>query len=190
MQAIEPLLEGAVRSEPDGLDALLRATRPLVFRWALVRMADRDDAEDLTQRVLLRVTANLHAFEGRARFTTWLYRVTMNAAAELERHRGFLRRLQQRWRAQARNEAIAWPDPLAELDDRQLRRHLEDMLLRLPRAQRQAFDLIDLQGLSAAEAGEMLSMRPGTLRVNLVRARRAMRRHMLRLGYGSQGEEA
>jgi RNA polymerase sigma-70 factor (ECF subfamily) len=188
MQAIEPLVAGAIRSEPDGLEALLRATRPLVYRWALVRTGDPDDAEDLTQRVLLSVSTKLPAFEARARFTTWLYRVTQNAATEMERRRGFLRRLQQRWRAHALIEAEAARDPLDEVGSEQLRRNIDFLLRRLPLAQRQVFDLIDLQGFAPAEVAEMLSMKPGTVRVNLLRARRAMRRHMLQQDFASPGE--
>jgi RNA polymerase sigma-70 factor (ECF subfamily) len=179
IEAIEPLVAGAVGSSPEALDALLRATRPVVYRWALVRTGDEDDAEDVTQRVLVRVAANLHAFEGRARFTTWLYRVTMNAAAELSRQRGFLKRLRERWQNQLMAQQAVLPDPLATVQGERLRKAIEALLHRLPVTQRIAFDLIDLQGYSPSDAAQMLDIRDGTLRVNLLRARRTMRRLML-----------
>jgi RNA polymerase sigma-70 factor (ECF subfamily) len=179
IEVIEPLVSGAVGSSPEALDALLRATRPVVYRWALVRTGDADDAEDVTQRVLVRVAANLHSFEGRARFTTWLYRVTMNAAAELNRQRGFLNRLRERWQKQLLAEPAVVPDPLALVQGERLRKAVEALLHRLPLTQRVAFDLIDLQGISPGEAAQMLDIRAGTLRVNLLRARRTMRRMML-----------
>jgi DNA-directed RNA polymerase specialized sigma24 family protein len=53
------------------------------------------------------------------------------------------------------------------------------LLCTLPTSQRCAFDLVDLQGFAPVDAARMLGLRPGTLRVNLLRARRAMRGRML-----------
>jgi DNA-directed RNA polymerase specialized sigma24 family protein len=71
------------------------------------------------------------------------------------------------------------PDPLALVQGERLRKAVEALLHRLPLTQRVAFDLIDLQGISPGDAAQMLDIRAGTLRVNLLRARRSMRRLML-----------
>ena len=56
--------------------------------------------------------------------------------------------------------------------------------------QREVFDLVELQGLKPIEAADLLEMNPNTLRVHLLRARRAMREEMLSQGhrYGNAGE--
>src|SRR5918912_942469 len=95
-RAAEPLeaLAARARSGDEGAFASLAgAVRDQVRRWALVRTGDPDDAEDVAQDVVIRVHRGLARFEGRARFTTWLYRLTANAAVELGRGHGRRARL-------------------------------------------------------------------------------------------------
>jgi len=172
------LTESAVQPDRERLEHLLATSRPLVYRWALVRSGDADEAEDITQMVMLRVHAGLDSFRGDARFTTWLYRVTANTAIELERKRGVLARLRQQW---SRRQSVTSGDrdPIDVIDDERVRDRIDRLLYALPTGQRCAFDLVDLQGCTPADAAHMLGIRPGTLRVNLLRARRALRRSML-----------
>lgn len=170
---------GRHEAEQGEIESLLRTARPLVYRWALIRTGDPDEAEDIAQAVLLRVHAGLHNFQGRSRFTTWLYRITANTAAERERQRGVLQRLRERW--SRRERAVTWTetDPVAALESARVRRLIETLLTELSTMQRAALDLVDLQGFSPTEAAAMLGIRPGTLRVNLLRARRRLRRRLL-----------
>jgi RNA polymerase sigma-70 factor (ECF subfamily) len=170
--------ESAVQPDRERLEHQLAAARPLVYRWALVRSGDADDAEDITQMVMLRVHAALDSFRGDARFTTWLYRVTANTATELERRRGVWHRLRQRW-SQRQPVTTDERDPVDTIEDARVRDHIVTLLLELPASQRCAFDLVDLQGCSPADAAAMLGIRAGTLRVHLLRARRALRRRIL-----------
>lgn len=61
---------------------------------------------------------------------------------------------------------------------------IRTLLVELPPAQREIFDLVDLQGLKPSEAAGLLEMNPSTLRVHLLRARRRMRSEMLGRGAG------
>lgn len=167
---------GTERAE---LEVQLGQVRPLVYRWAMLRTGDPDDAEDVTQRVLLNAYTRIETFEGRSRFTTWLYRVTMNAAAELRRQRGFMARLRENWSRWVDANPSYSADEGARLDREAAARTVEALMMRLPVAQRCAFDLVDLQGFAAAEAAEMLGLKAATLRVNLMRARRTIRRQLL-----------
>src|SRR6185503_12520359 len=57
-------------------EELVRRVRSRIRRWAGRLTRDGDDAEDVTQLVLLRLHAHIDEFEGRSRLTSWLYRVT------------------------------------------------------------------------------------------------------------------
>ncbi len=159
------------------LEALAARCRPLVYRWALVRSGDRDEAEDVAQTVLLRLVARLGGFRGEARFTTWLYQVTRSVVAEFARRQSRRRRLAE---AQAREqEPGASPLEHNALDSGALARLVRAEFDRLPPRQREVLDLVDLQGHSAAEASRMLGIEPATARVHLLRARRAVRAAVL-----------
>ena len=174
---LEPLVERAREAGPRGVDALLRALRPIVYRWALVRTRDADDAEDITQSVLVSVHERIGDFEGRSRFTTWLYRVTANAAAQLYRKRGVRQRALEAWDGMRIDRVdLEANDPLDTIESDETRESIRTMMQKLSEAQRVAFDLVDLQGYPPAEAAAMLDVNGNTLRVHLMRARRTMRR--------------
>jgi RNA polymerase sigma-70 factor (ECF subfamily) len=67
---------------------LFRRYQSVVWRVCYSYMRNREDAEDLTQEVFFKVYRNLHQFEGRSSFKTWLYRVAMNTCQNEIRRRG------------------------------------------------------------------------------------------------------
>jgi len=158
---------------------LANTVREQVHRWALVRTGDADEAEDVAQRVLIKMHRGLHAFEGRSRFTTWLYRLTANAAVEHGRAR--TRRLE------VHRDAAEPPPPLtpgleeriARLESEQTAALVRGFFGDLPPRQRELVDLVDVQGYTAVEAAAMLELEPATVRVHLFRGRRALRERML-----------
>jgi RNA polymerase sigma-70 factor (ECF subfamily) len=183
---LDALAARARAGERDGADALLREIRPLVYRWAWIRTGDADDADDVTQMVLVRVHERIVDFGGRSSFTSWLYRITANAAGELHRRRGVMRRLVDRLRGRARTEPAAG-DPLDRIESLRIRDIVSRIIETLPERQRVAFDLVDLQGFTPSEAADMLESNPTTLRVHLLRARRTIRSRII--GVPSRSEE-
>lgn len=69
------------------LDPLFEQHMPVVRRMILPMVVNEADADDLTQEVFLRAARHLHAFEGRARFSTWVYRIAMNTTHSFLRRR-------------------------------------------------------------------------------------------------------
>jgi len=178
-EAVADLVPRAQRGEAGALDALLRACRDTVYRWALVQTADAEDAEDVTQEVLIRVHGSLGRYEGRSRFTTWLYRVTHNEASNFGR--GIRRRLNLSAAAtrEATVNTTGSTDPLDRIHASKVAALARDLLLGLPRRQREVFHLADIEGRTADEIAERLGMSPVTARVHLLHARRALRSELL-----------
>ena len=178
-EAVADLVPRAQRGDAGALDALLRACRDTVYRWALVQTADAEDAEDVTQEVLIRVHGSLGRYEGRSRFTTWLYRVTHNEASNLGR--GIRRRLNLSAAAtrEATVNTTGSADPLDRIHASKVAALARDLLLGLPRRQREVFHLADIEGCAADEIAERLGMSPVTARVHLLHARRALRSELL-----------
>ena len=174
---------------------LARQARPLVRRWALARTGDPDAAEDVAQRVLLRLHRHLEGFEGRASFTTWLYRVTANAAADVagerDRRSDHLAELAERRDSGGEAAEERGGAPEDRIHARRLTELVRTYVDELSDRQREAFDLMELQGLSAAEAADRMGVSPATARVHLHRARRTVRTRILELhpdlaeGYGA-----
>ena len=177
------LAERAGKGSREALGRLAAALRPLICRWALVMTGDPHDAEDVAQRVLMRMMESIEGFDGRSRVTTWVYRITRNASLDHQRRRKRDRRLAEKAEWLARAEPPRLEDPLDDIEMERTLRLIRTLLRELPMRQREVFDLVDLQGLEPKEAAELLGMNPNTLRVHLLRARRRMRREMLAAGF-------
>ncbi len=177
-EAVADLVPRAQAGDAGARDALLRACRDTIYRWALIQTGDGEDAEDVTQEVLIRLHRSLARFAGRSRFTTWLYRVTRNEAANFGRRvRSRLRLVQAA--AQESAEAADAADPLGRLHAEQVAALVGTLLHRLPRRQREVFYLADVEGCAAEEIAERLALSPVTARVHLMHARRALRSEVL-----------
>jgi RNA polymerase sigma-70 factor (ECF subfamily) len=171
------LVRRARAGEPVAVDELVRWCYPRVRRWALVRTGDADEADDVAQDVLAGLQERVRQFEGRSRFSTWLFRLTANAAGALARRQARRLRLLGRWSAEQGEDEEE--RRLAALHGETVARLVRTLLRELPERQRLVFDLADLQGFDAGEIAEMLEIDAATVRGHLMRARRVLRRRIL-----------
>ena len=173
------VLERARRGDDDALEALVRAAYPAVRRWTLVQTGDAAEADDLTQDVLIRMIQKLDSFHGDAQFGTWLYSVTRNAATDRFRKQARRRRLATAPTAFEDLVPTGPEDPMKAVERREVSSLVRLFFAELPDRQREVFDLVELQGLSAAEASEMLGIEPVSVRANLFKARKRLRTRIL-----------
>src|SRR5262249_45461020 len=74
------LVRAAKRGDLDAFDQLVRQHSGCVLRVALHIARRREDAEEIAQEAFLKAFKHLHSFEEKARFSTWLTRITVNTA--------------------------------------------------------------------------------------------------------------
>ncbi len=141
----------------------------------LVRMVGRREAADVLQQVFLQVFRALARFDGRSRFETWLYRVTMNEALQHFRR-------QRRWRWTSLTSDLVDHEPNHErhLDYKDL---LERALARLDPGLRSLYLLREVEKQSYAEIAEATQIPEGTVASRLNRARQLLKQHLLELGW-------
>lgn len=125
------------------------------------------DADDAAQMALIAIVKNLDAFDGRARFTTWSYRIATNAAIDELRRRN--RRTATSIDDDDQHLQIATSGDLensitAKLD-------IDDALHQLPEEFRIPVILRDLCGLDYDQIAEALELAPGTVRSRIARGR-------------------
>ena len=155
----------------DAFADLVRTTSARLYRLALRMTGNAAEAEDILQETYLRAHLALAdaRFEGRAQLSTWLYRIVVNVSLDALRRRRhrfrFLRALPQSPReSPERAEAHA---ALAET---------AQFLGSLPAEQVGALILTQVEGLSNAEAAELLGCSEGAVEQRLIRARATLRR--------------
>ena len=146
---------------------------PRIYGVARRMLGNAADAEDVTQDVLLQVVRRLDTFRGEARFTTWLDRVTVNAA--LAHRRGRARRRERQLDAPLDGlPGVATPKgPERVALDRETWALVERSIARMPEMYRDVFVLAEVEGLANAEVGGLLGLSLPAVKSRLHRARAA-----------------
>jgi RNA polymerase sigma-70 factor (ECF subfamily) len=157
---------------------LVTRFQPAVFRWALMFAADPDEAEDITQEVFVRTHSQIGNYRSDGPLEAWLYRITRRAATQLRRTRSRRGRLALSPGARPLRDVYT-TDPGGRVDRERAATVIRELFAELPRKQREIFDLVDLQGLSPAEAGERTGMKAVSVRASLFKARKAIRDSLL-----------
>ncbi len=177
---LDDLARVAGAGDPEAFERLVREVYVRIHRWALVRVGDPDDADDVAQTVLMKLHDNLGSCRGSSRFTTWLYRITANEASTWRRRATRRARWLVRDAKALESAADRMVGPGEDDDRGQMVQVVTAYFRDLPARQREVFDLVEFQDYSPAEVAEMLGMNPTTVRANLFKARRAIRGRMIR----------
>ena len=173
------LLDACRRGEREAVGELFDACRDRVYTLALHLSGDPAEAADVTQDVFLRLLARIGQYRGESRFSTWLYRIVVNAF--LDRRKARRRYVPLDDTLLARRPAPE-PSPEAAVIHAQARGRVTAALQRLPPALRTPVVLRYGSGLSYAEIAETLGVREGTVASRLNRALAQLARELGRDG--------
>ena len=160
-----------------------------IYQLAIRYLKNKEDAEEVMQDVLYKVYRNVGTFRGDAALSSWIYRITFNAAMSRLRTAQY-QRSQDEDRQMAvvdaddnvnpsRFEIADWSNLADEGVLRsQLRRRVLRAILALPVIYRAPVMLRDIQGLSTEEASAMLRVKDQTLKSRLHRGRLILRKQL------------
>lgn len=169
---LDELARTAAAGDQDALDRLLALAQPKVARVAGRMLLYPQDAEEAAQDALLSISRHIEKFDGRAKFTTWMYSIAANSA------RSTYRSLKRRSREQATAEFPTDADPRttsviagSRLD---LLEALEVLAASSPDLA-EALVLRDVNELDYAEIAALLDVSVGTVKSRIHRARQTVR---------------
>ena len=186
--ADEELATRAAAGDPAAFEALVSRHEGRVYRLAYRLTGSDADAQDVLQEAFLAVYRSLASFRGASRFSTWLYRITTNAAlmhrrARRRRPTESLEEFLPRFDANGQHapeapelQAASRADAL--LDEKLLAEKARVALERLPDLCREAFVLRDLEELATSEVAELLGVDAATVRQRVHRARLLLRGYL------------
>jgi RNA polymerase sigma-70 factor, ECF subfamily len=171
---LEELVADARRGDQAAFDELVRRTYVDTYTLAVRLTGNEEDARDVVQEAYLRAWKGIHRFRGDAAFTTWLYRITANAAYTLVERR----RRRRTTRLDDVDEPIdrslgAQPDTLAESSAGL--GELSVALDQLPPTLRTLVILKDVYGLSHDAIADELDISIAAAKVRLHRGRKRLR---------------
>jgi RNA polymerase sigma-70 factor (ECF subfamily) len=186
-QILDSQLIGRMQAGDGTAVADLAATfGPRIHQLALRYVKNWEDAEEVTQDVLMKVFRKIDAFRGDAALSSWIYRITFNTAMSRLRSTRASRmievqnpELDTQEPGRTESEPSDWS---ALADDHvlraQMRERLIESLTQLPTVYRVPVILRDIQGLSTEEASAVLKVKAQTLKSRLHRGRLMLRQHL------------
>lgn len=177
----EDLIARAKGGDTGAFRALVDEHGRRVFGVAYRITGNRHDAEEVVQETFLKVFQTIDGFEGRSRFNTWLYRVASNAAMDLMRKR--LRHDDRRADLETpfgtpRPLPSSGPDPERRSQGREIGDRIETAMAALTPAERTAFTLRHVQGMSIREIGDVLEISTGAVKNTIFRGVQKMRERL------------
>lgn len=180
---VDELARRAAGGDEDAFAQLVGLHEKKVYGLALRMCGNPEDAADAAQEAFLAAWKGLPRFRGEAGFSTWLYRLTSNAAIDhlrrVKRQRGEVSLDGGGPGLDAVDDA---PSPQAQAEATELREAVAEGLSMLSEDHRQALLLRELRGLSYEEIASELRVDLGTVKSRISRARGSLRKILVKNG--------
>lgn len=158
------LIRRAQAGNADAFESLLETRYDTLYRFAYKWCGNKADAEDVAQQACIKLARTIAQFRFESQFTSWLYRLVINCAKDWQK-------------SQARHESV---DVVLNDDDDQFENHLSSsvashaenaiylrqilsLLGNMAEGFKEAALLVHAEGLSHAEAAEVLGVKESTI---------------------------
>jgi RNA polymerase sigma-70 factor, ECF subfamily len=176
------LIKLILQGDKEKFRILVEQYQHMVFRTCIGFLHDKDDADDLTQDIFIQAYQSLHSFKGDSAFSTWIYRISVNASLNWVRKRSrnvVLNRLEALFGSAGEKE-ISLPvsdteNPETILIRQEHSQWVQNALDRLPEKQRTALILSKYDDLSQKEIAEIMKTTEGAVEALIQRAKTNLR---------------
>ena len=170
------LVEACRRGEREAFDQLVLRHQRDIYRLCYRYVNNHEDADDLAQEVFVKAWRAIPRFRGDSSFSTWLYRIAVNACLNF--------RAARRPASEELPETLADPRAGAEarVEDEEEASRIREAVSRLPEKQRATLILSVYHELSHEEVAEILGSTVGTVKANLFHALANLRKRMAEPG--------
>lgn len=172
------LIKRIQSGENKAFGSLMKKYKSQVAGIAYRMVGDYDEAKDISQMVFVKTSRNLDRFDTTKKFSTWLYRITVNASID------YIRKQKKHRHETLETYSDSVETPADTPDISLYRKNIKECILQAADAlndkQKAAFLLRDVEGHEIEEVSEILGMPEATVRWYLHRARLRLRKELLR----------
>jgi RNA polymerase sigma-70 factor (ECF subfamily) len=169
LDTTETLIARVKAGDARAFERLLSEHYRFIYKTAFRWLGHKSDAEDVTQSVCMRLGDAITGFDGRSKFTSWLYRITLNAVRDLQRSH-------KRQGKQVDAVALVSREEIAPDQEDQLRvNDIWRIVRQLPEKQRDAVLLVFGEQLSQAEAAAIMGCKEVTVSWHIHNARKSLK---------------
>jgi len=186
----EELVARATAGDLEAFNQLVRRWERPIYALAYRTLGREEDARDVVQEAFLRAYRGLRGFKGQAKFSSWLYRITLNLCRDWMRRERRTPVVQVSEGTDPMDLADAHAVPSESVEELVARREMSAAVARamaeLPEEQRTAIMLKEYQGLTFQEIADLLDCPLSTVKTRLYQGLSVLRRRLER----RQAEEA
>ncbi len=172
----EQIVERTRNGEAEAFGALVRRWEGRIYALTLRMLGHPEDAREVTQETFLTAFCKLHQFRGRARFSSWLYRIALNCCYDRLRER----RVNPVPLQEAEN-IVAEEKILSQIQRKQVAERVRRAVEALPLEMRQVILLKEYEGLTFEEIAEILDIPVSTAKTRLYAGLDHLRKRLERL---------
>nr|WP_156167952.1 RNA polymerase sigma factor [Devosia epidermidihirudinis] len=148
---------------------LLEDHYDLIHRTAWKWCGNRTDAEDIAQDVCVKLGSAIAGFDGRSAFSSWVYRITLNAVRDMQRASS------RRGKYASAFAEVSPEDHPADQEEAATNNQLWAAVRQLPEKQRDAVLLVYAEELSHAAAADIMGIKEATVSFHVHEARKTLR---------------
>lgn len=178
----EKLIKAATKGDKSAFSALVKRYEEMVYRFSYKVCRDRGKAEEALQDTFINVYRKLDSFDGKSKFSTWLYSIVTNNCLMKHRKRKLDDLLESLDDPPMKDDGTfakhiaRWDETPADLlMKKEFKAHLDKAVLKLPVNYRVVFVLRDLEGESGEETAKILGISEEATKSRLRRARSFLR---------------
>jgi len=177
------LIQGFIDNrDSQNFNRLMDKYQDRVYNFCYRFLGNESDAADCSQEILIKIFRSLDKFEFRAKFSSWLYRISLNTCNEMVRSKEYRHRRHRVGTESLNKENLLHKkvdvsrdfDPEISLYRKQINEAFQDALDKLKTVHKTLIILRDIEGHTYEEIAKITGMKIGTVRSNLARARYKM----------------
>ena len=163
------LVERARNGDLTAFKDLVKEYKRYIYYLAFDLTRCKEDAEDISQDVFLKAYSSLKHFRGDAKFSSWLYRITVNTCYSFKKKKSYTEMktsedIGNLIDSKSEMNQVGSINPERETESGFIRKHIEKALQKLPQRERTIFIMRNYSEMSFDEIVEILKIHPGTAR--------------------------
>lgn len=188
---VDELVKLAQGGSMEAFDELVQAFQVPIYNLALRMLNNAADASDITQEIFVKMYRSITGFQGKSRFSTWLFMLAVNACRSGRRKTGRISamevgRLDQETLTEdgaIHHEPVDCGDhPDRVLERKELALKVKEVIARLDEEFRTVVILRDIECMAYEEIAQVIDCSVGTVKSRLARARMKLKDKLLREG--------
>jgi RNA polymerase sigma-70 factor, ECF subfamily len=181
-QTINLLIKRSIDGDSESFRKLVESFQHLVYATSFRLLCDDFEAEEATQETFIKIWKNLHRFNGAMRFSTWLYKITVNHCYDKIKTG---KRYQSKFQTDPNSALLLNLASLENIENTLINNELAKIILSLtheltPR-QKLVFTLVELENLPVEEISTITGLSPGKIKSNLYCARQSIKEKLIHL---------